>query len=128
MRAFIETETMNYSILPGRKGYIPFIIGVEEILRNDQDDVYVTKFLYPKIAQICGTTPASVERNFRELIRHAWEHGNPERFKKLFGFYDHNNPPSSKQFICTFARRLKIKWSRMPQDARKAWLEKSPPS
>lgn len=45
----------------------------------------VTKLLYPEVAKRFGTNDKQVERAIRNAIETAWEKGEPNRMKAVFG-------------------------------------------
>lgn len=108
MRDFIETELMNLSVSPGRKGYDQMVMALEVLIKNGKI-YYVTKELYPVVAEQCGVSAASVERNIRGLIKSIWRNGNADKLAKVFGSYDKSYSPSNKEFLFILARRLDIK-------------------
>jgi len=70
----------------------------------------VTKKLYPTIAIKYSTNPSRVERAIRHSIEVAWNRGNTEVFKRLFG-YAHNKDagkPTNSEFMALIADKLRM--------------------
>ncbi len=70
----------------------------------------VTKELYPTIAVKYQTTPSRVERAIRHAIELAWDKGDLERIKKMFGFSvsGERGKPTNSEFIAIIADKLRI--------------------
>ena len=71
---------------------------------------YITKELYPSIAQKCGTTSSRVERAIRHAIEVAWSRGQIEVIDNLFGYTINNNKgkPTNSEFIALISDRLRL--------------------
>ncbi len=70
----------------------------------------VTKQLYPKIAEIFGSTPSRVERAIRHAIEVAWNRGDIEVLNSYFGYTIDNGrgKPTNSEFIAMIADRLRL--------------------
>lgn len=78
---------------------------------NDMDILnYITKELYPAIAQKCNTTPSRVERAIRHAIEVAWTRGQLEVIEAYFGYTinNHKGKPTNSEFIALIADRLRL--------------------
>lgn len=78
---------------------------------NDIDVLnYITKELYPKIADKCNTTPSRVERAIRHGIEVAWNRGKIDAIDALFGYTVSNNKgkPTNSEFIALIADTLRL--------------------
>jgi two-component system response regulator (stage 0 sporulation protein A) len=71
---------------------------------------FVTRQLYPSIAQQLDTTPSSVERAIRHAIGIVWEHGNIAELERLFGFSvsARKKKPSNSEFIALIADKFRL--------------------
>lgn len=58
---------------PVYAGFAPAVQALMFILEDETLLTSLTTRLYPKVAEFCGTTPASVERNIRTVIAIIWE-------------------------------------------------------
>ncbi|MBQ7944648.1 MAG: sporulation initiation factor Spo0A C-terminal domain-containing protein [Lachnospiraceae bacterium] len=70
----------------------------------------VTKILYPEVAKRFGTNDKQVERAIRNAIETAWEKGNPEVMKEVFGICSVMPGcmrPTNTEFIEEIAKRIK---------------------
>ncbi|MDR1706124.1 MAG: hypothetical protein LBS19_15775 [Clostridiales bacterium] len=52
----------------------------------------LTKSLYPRVAEVHGSTSAKVERAMRHSIRLTWDSANPMRFKAAGGVWNTERP------------------------------------
>ena len=71
---------------------------------------YVTKEIYPKVAEKFDTTPQKVERAIRNAIEYAWNGENPQGLEKLYGcqISFRRGRPTNSQFIAMVTDRLRI--------------------
>ena len=84
-----ELENMIESIL--RRLYITGKLdgfwylreALAQIVRNPARVRYITKELYPDIAELSGTTTSRVERCIRTAIEISWRQGGEEIFNQL---------------------------------------------
>ncbi len=107
MRDKIERELLLLGAPTGRLGYIQMACALEMIMEEEQV-TSTTRVLYPKVAELCSTKPARIERNVREEIKSIWQYGNQTRLDEMFcnrGKY----PPGNKEFLYTLARHLQQK-------------------
>ena len=78
---------------------------------NDMDILnYITKELYPAIAQKCNTTPSRVERAIRHAIEVAWTRGQLEVIEAYFGYTinNHKGKPTNSEFIAMISDRIRL--------------------
>ena len=78
---------------------------------NDMDVLnYITKELYPTIAQKMNTTSSRVERAIRHAIEVAWSRGKIDVIDNLFGYTinNHKGKPTNSEFIALIADRLRL--------------------
>ena len=69
-----------------------------------------TKELYPGIAKKYDTVPSRVERGIRHAIKLAWERGQNDAIKRIFGYsrnIEHQRPTNS-EFIAVIADKLSM--------------------
>ena len=68
----------------------------------------VTKELYPGIAKKYDTASSRVERGIRHAIQLAWERGNKDSLKRIFGYSMNieNQKPTNSEFIALLADKL----------------------
>ena len=95
-------ELMSLGVPQDLHGYYYLMVGI--MLSAEDINLAiksVTKELYPKIADICDTTPLRVER----CMRHAIERTNSY---KLFG--DPDKKPTNSAFIACMANRIRRKF------------------
>lgn len=104
MRQMVEKELLLLGAPTGRLGYAQMACAIELILSESQI-LSTTRVPYPKVAKICGTKPARIERNVREEIRAIWDYGNQARLDTMFYNRD-KYPPGNKEFLYTVAKHL----------------------
>jgi two-component system response regulator (stage 0 sporulation protein A) len=70
----------------------------------------VTKELYPRVAEVFGTTAARVERAIRHAIEIAWTRGNIELLNGLFGYTvsSEKGKPTNSAFIARIADKIRL--------------------
>lgn len=80
------------------------------LIYNDDKISYVTKDLYPKIAEKYETTSSRVERAIRHAIEIGCMRGNLALMDDLFGFSIscEKDKPTNSEFISTIADRFKL--------------------
>lgn len=98
------TEIMKKVGIPAHiKGYNY----IRQAIIMTLDDVkaidFITKTLYPTIAQNNNTTSSRVERAMRHAIELAWSRGNIEYIQDIFGYSisDSKGRPTNSQFIAS---------------------------
>jgi two-component system, response regulator, stage 0 sporulation protein A len=70
----------------------------------------ITKELYPGIAKKFNTAPSRVERGIRHAIELAWERGQKDTLKRIFGYSMNieSQKPTNSEFIAVIADKLKM--------------------
>jgi two-component system, response regulator, stage 0 sporulation protein A len=70
----------------------------------------ITKTLYPRIAERYNTTSSRVERAIRHAIEVAWNRGNMDSIRSLFGYTINvaRAKPTNSEFIAMIADKLRI--------------------
>lgn len=65
----------------------------------------ITQTLYPKVAEVFGTSPARVERDIRTAILDCYERGKLIEMNTLLGcnFIEKHYPPTNADFIMFLA-------------------------
>lgn len=89
---------------PVYAGFTPAVTALQYILADQRLLMSLTTRLYPKVAESCGTTAASVERNIRTVIAIIWEK-NPFLFQIVAG-YSMNVRPSVGDFLAIISTYL----------------------
>lgn len=91
------------------RGY-QFIRDGVMIIYNNSNISYITKDVYPTIAEKYNTTPSRVERAIRHAIEISWSRGDINVMNDMFGNsldLDRDKPTNS-EYLTTIADRLKI--------------------
>ena len=95
------------------KGYQYIREGI--LMAIDNMDVlnYVTKLLYPTIAQKYHTTPSSVERAIRHAIEVSWDRGNMKSLDEKYRCSSQSQgKPTNSEFIALIADKLQLTYGR----------------
>lgn len=105
------TNVMHQIGIPAHvKGY-QFI---REAILMVVDDVSllgaVTMRLYPSIAKKYGSAPSRVERGIRHAIELAWERGQTDALKRIFGYSMNieRQKPTNSEFIALLADKFRV--------------------
>lgn len=98
-------------ITPNYKAYNQIISAISLALQDTGVLLFMTKRLYPDVAQKHGTNWRAVERNIRHASERAWQ-CNPVLLSRLAG-YSLTGPPTSSQLIAILAR-----WCREEQESK----------
>ena len=78
---------------------------------NDMDVLnFITRILYPTIAEKMDTTSSRVERAIRHAIEVAWNRGKMETIESLFSYTIDNQKgkPTNSEFIALIADKLRM--------------------
>ena len=109
----------NVSDVLKQIGVPPHILGYKylrsAIILGFQDEKmmnFVTKKLYPRIAQDYETTPSRVERSIRHAIEVAWSRGNVEILHEIFGYTicSERGKPTNSEFMALITDCLKLQY------------------
>ena len=105
------TTTMHQIGIPAHvKGYQY----IRDAILMVVDDVSllgaVTKELYPGIAKKHDTASSRVERGIRHAIELAWERGNTDTLKRIFGYSMdiERQKPTNSEFIALLADKFRV--------------------
>lgn len=79
---------------------------IEQVRDHPEKIQLVTKDLYMETAMLYGTTPRSVERNVRTVIRACWRYPDHTLLDQIAGFALKTQPTNS-QFIDILAAYLR---------------------
>lgn len=71
---------------------------------------YITKFLYPTVAQKYKTTSSSVERTIRHAIEIAWRRGSLDTLEEFFGnsICAVKGKPTNSEFMALLTDKLRL--------------------
>jgi two-component system response regulator (stage 0 sporulation protein A) len=90
------------------KGYQFLREAIKMVVDTPDTINYITKALYPGIAQQFNTSPSKVERAIRHAIEVAWTRGKVENMSNIFGYniYSKLEKPTNGEFIALVADKL----------------------
>lgn len=79
-------------------------LGNKDTLRS------ITKALYPRVAKTFQTTPSRVERAVRHAVEVAWDRGDLDVLKELFGnsISRSRGKPTNSEFFSAVADHLRL--------------------
>lgn len=92
------------------RGYKYIKDGVLLMLTSGQSISYITKEIYPVVADIYNATPSRVERSIRNAIEISWERGDTDVINDMFGNsvdYERSKPTNT-EFLNTIADRIRL--------------------
>ncbi len=104
LRSAAETRVaellVRLSIKPNLKGYHYLKTSARICMKDKEELNGITKRLYPSVARKYGTTADSVEHAIRHAILKAWDKGNVEVQKAVFGYCrEDGKRPTNAEFI-----------------------------
>ena len=108
----VEVTTMMHQI--GIPAHVKGYQYIREAILMAVEDVSllgaVTKELYPGIAKKYNTAPSRVERGIRHAIELAWERGQTETLKRIFGYSMNieRQKPTNSEFIALLADKFRV--------------------
>jgi len=101
----ITTTIKELGIPANLVGYYYLRYGIELMLNDMNLMKYITRSLYPKIAQEFNTTASRAERGIRHAIETGWGRANEDMAMELFGYSisADKGKPTNSEFIVTVA-------------------------
>ncbi len=95
--------------IPGHiKGY-RFLREAITMTVNDPEVINsVTKTLYPGVAKVFNTTPERTERAIRHAIEVAFDKGDTQILKNLFGCTVIKGKPTNSEFVFSIADKIRL--------------------
>jgi two-component system response regulator (stage 0 sporulation protein A) len=110
IEGYVTTLIRDLGVPAHIKGY-QFLRDAIIMVENDMDMIdSVTKLLYPAIAKRYNTTAPRVERAIRHAIEVAWERGEANTIRRIFGYTVSTSKkrPSNTEFIATVLDTLRL--------------------
>ncbi len=107
------TEIIRQIGIPANiKGYQYLREAIKMSVKDVGNLQYITKMLYPSIAQTFHTNSSSVERAIRHAIEVAWNRGNQEYINQIFGYplKEGKAKPTNSEFIALITDRLRMEY------------------
>lgn len=89
-------------------GYKYLRDAIEITVKSQDDDISITKTIYPEVAQIHDTSPGNVERNIRYVIEATWQRRS-EKNEDIFS--GQAKRPTNTEFILTCAEHIKLEFN-----------------
>jgi len=109
---FSEVTTMMHQIgIPAHvKGYQYIREAILMVIKDVSVLGAVTKELYPGIAKKHNTASSRVERGIRHAIELAWERGQKDTLKRIFGYSMNieRQKPTNSEFIALLADKFRV--------------------
>ena len=108
--AIITDMLHNLGIPSHIRGYQYIKEGILFVYKSGNNISYITKDVYPEIAQKFKTTPTRVERAIRHAIEISWNTGDLDLMEEIFGnsLNVNRDKPTNAEYLTTIADRLKI--------------------
>lgn len=101
----LNTVVTQSGISPHLHGYTTTCAAVGFVMKCGVGNCKFVSDLYPKVAEMLGTTPYSVDRNIRTAINSAWMSGALQHFYEGIGLHI-DRRPSNSAFISQLANIL----------------------
>lgn len=112
---FVQEKVMtdllhNLGIPSHIRGYQYIKEGVLIVYRKGNNISYITKEVYPEIANKYNTTPTRVERAIRHAIEVSWNRGDINLMEEIFGnsLNVNRDKPTNAEYLTTIADRLRV--------------------
>ncbi len=101
----IRTALRELCVAPNYIGYKYLIDAVELIISNQDENLSLTKSIYPLIAKKHKVSTGSVERSIRTVVNNSWDKIPETELIKYFGIYaiTPSFKPSNSRFIYAVA-------------------------
>lgn len=94
----IDRLPLTLGIHSTYKGYHYLVASLRIALSDEQNLMYFTKTIFPKVARMFNTTPCCVERNIRTIIYVCWNSDNRQALQDLAPYTLHQ-PPTVGEFL-----------------------------
>ena len=107
----ILTDLLHSLGIPSHiRGFNYIKEGIMIVYKNNNAISYITKDVYPQIAEKYDTTPTRVERAIRHAIEISWSRGDINLMEDIFGnSLDVNrDKPTNAEYLTTLADRLRV--------------------
>lgn len=110
IKEFISKILNDIGIPHSINGYKYLYFGINAAIENPGLVEYITKGLYPHIAQNFHVSSAKVEKSIRDAINLAWGRGDSEVLREYFGntVSARSGKPSNSQFIKSIMSKIKL--------------------
>jgi two-component system response regulator (stage 0 sporulation protein A) len=105
------TRVMREIGIPANLQGYQFIRNAIMIVLKDPETMnYITKQLYPTIAEEHNTTPSRVERAIRHAIEVTWSRGQMDAINSIFGYTTNlcKGKPTNSEFIAMVSDKLRL--------------------
>lgn len=98
------------------KGYNHMKTALEAILNRPELIEYITKELYPIVAEAHQTTPSRVERALRHSIEVVYDRNDPEYLAEVLGPSNYNKGKlTNSEFLAVMAENIRISLDRITE-------------
>lgn len=108
----ILTDLLHALGIPSHiRGYQYIRDGILLMYNSPNAISYITKEIYPELAEKYNTTPSRVERAIRHAIEVSWNRGDMDLMDEIFGnsLNLNRDKPTNAEYISTLSDRLKVK-------------------
>ena len=86
LRQIIDKILLELGIPSNLKGYTYIEEAIFLCVKDSNYKEYITKRLYPALAEKLNVKEYQVEKNIRKAIEVSWTNANPETLEKIFGY------------------------------------------
>lgn len=111
-RIIKELENMGFSIHHTGTRYIASALLL--VSEYKDEDIHMTKDIYPTLSRQFNTTSQNIERSIRTAIEYVWNNSNVFQLTAIYPYEVNNKTgrPSNGEFIYNMKRRI---WGKSPQ-------------
>ena len=111
LRDYIRVLLTDMGISARLRGY-DYIVDAVEIIIDHDGPVFITKDVYPNIAEMYNSKSSRVERCIRTAVKTSCERGNNELLYELFSYSIDKNKgfPTNTEFLFKIAEVIKLKY------------------
>ena len=92
----VERQLLRLHIPRGLDGFHYQAAAIVQAVQNPQRTRFITKELYPDLAQEFGSTASNVERAMRTAVRYCWERGGRETLEEMAATHLIERPTNSE--------------------------------
>lgn len=106
----VERELVKMGFRPGQTGFYNIVESILLISRIEHGKpIRVTSEIYPRVAQIQGSTVGNVERTIRNAIESVWKRSNLRTLQKMYPFPcdNLNGRPTNAEFLINMAGKFR---------------------
>ncbi|MBQ7822344.1 MAG: sporulation initiation factor Spo0A C-terminal domain-containing protein [Clostridia bacterium] len=109
VKTSVSDALKRIGIPPSLKGYKYLHCAITSVIERPDLLDYITKSLYPEVAQANHTSSTAVERQIRHAIGVSWDRGDVDVLRDCFGYTVSRTrgKPTNSEFISSVASKIR---------------------